>query len=63
MRNLAIAVGALLVLGGTVWALQGLNVGFAPQSFMTGNSRWVVYGIITVLAGLALGIYGLRTNG
>lgn len=62
MHKLATIFGALLVLGGTVWILQGFNVGFAPQSFMSGNSRWVAYGAITVLAGLGIGICGLRAN-
>ena len=62
MRTFATVLGALLVLGGTVWVLQGFNVGFAPQSFMSGNPRWVAYGSITVLAGVGLGIYGLRSS-
>lgn len=62
MRKFATIFGALLVLGGTVWILQGFNVGFAPRSFMSGNSRWVAYGGISVLAGLGLGFYGLRAN-
>ena len=60
MRNLALFFGILLVMGGIVWMLQGLNVGFAPRSFMTGNSRWVAYGGATVLVGLALGMFGRR---
>jgi len=62
MRKSAVIIGTLLVLGGTIWILQGLNVGFAPHSFMTGNSRWAFNGGATVLAVLALGIYGVRAN-
>ncbi len=62
MRKFTTFFGVLLVLAGTVWILQGFNVGFAPRSFMSGNSKWVAYGSITVLAGLGLGIYGLRAD-
>jgi hypothetical protein len=45
-------VGAFLLLFGTVWFLQGLNL--LPGSFMTGQIRWAVYGGIAVAAGVAL---------
>ncbi len=45
-------LGTLLVLFGTIWFLQGINV--LPGSFMTGQIRWAVYGGIAVIAGAAL---------
>jgi hypothetical protein len=45
-------LGALLVLFGAIWFLQGINV--LPGSFMTGQIRWAVYGGIAVVAGIAL---------
>jgi hypothetical protein len=45
-------VGAFLLLFGTVWFLQGLNL--LPGSFTTGQIRWAVYGGIAVAAGVAL---------
>ena len=45
-------VGSLLVLSGTVWFLQGINL--LPGSFMTGQLRWAVYGAIAVASGVAL---------
>ena len=45
-------LGALLVLMGAIWFLQGTNV--LPGSFMTGQIRWAVYGGIAVAAGVAL---------
>jgi hypothetical protein len=45
-------VGILLVLFGSIWFLQGINV--LPGSFMTGQIRWAVYGGIAVIAGIAL---------
>lgn len=45
-------VAGLLVLLGVVWILQGINV--LPGSFMTGQTRWAVYGGIAVAAGIVL---------
>jgi hypothetical protein len=45
-------LGALLVLMGAIWFLQGINV--LPGSFMTGQIRWAVYGGIAAAAGVAL---------
>jgi hypothetical protein len=45
-------VGVILVLIGGVWFLQGINV--LPGSFMTGQTRWAVYGGIAFAAGVAL---------
>jgi hypothetical protein len=45
-------LGALLVLFGAIWFLQGINI--LPGSFMTGQIRWVIYGGIAVAVGIAL---------
>jgi hypothetical protein len=45
-------LGALLVLSGSVWFLQGVNV--LPGSFMTGQPRWAIRGGIAVVGGIAL---------
>ncbi len=47
-------VGSLLAVGGAVWILQGLNVAFTPQSFMTGNRQWVIYGGLAMVLGLVI---------
>ena len=52
MRIATMILGALLVLAGCVWFLQGINV--IPGSFMTGQRRWVVYGALTAAAGVLL---------
>ena len=51
MRNLATVVGALVALGGLVWIAQGLNLPFAPRSFMTADRTWIIVGAIAVVAG------------
>ena len=52
MRITLNIVACLLVLSGATWFLQGINV--LPGSFMTGQTRWAVYGGIAVAAGIAL---------
>jgi hypothetical protein len=52
MRVALNILGVLLVLFGTIWFLQGINV--LPGSFMTGQIRWAVYGGIAVIVGLVV---------
>ena len=47
-------LGVLVVLGGLVWIAQGLNLPFAPRSFMTTDRTWVVIGAVAILAGAVL---------
>ena len=42
--------GALAVLMGTIWVLQGVSV--LPGSFMSGQIRWAVYGAIAIVLGV-----------
>ena len=44
--------GALLMLTGGVWFLQGINI--LPGSFMTGQTKWAVYGGLLLIAGIGL---------
>ena len=53
-------VGALLVLIGAIWFLQGINV--LPGSFMTGQTKWAVRGGIAFLAGIIV-LLVARTRG
>ena len=54
MRNVGFISGVVLILMGVVWALQGLNSQFVPQSFMTGSGTWIVIGGATIGAGAVL---------
>ena len=59
MKHLLLAgAGALLVLVGIVWTLQGLGV--IGGSVMSGVTLWAVIGPLVALAGLALVVVGLR---
>lgn len=52
MRIALNMVGILLLLMGATWLLQGINV--LPGSFMTGQTKWAVYGAISAVAGIGL---------
>ena len=51
MRIVLNIVGVLLVLFGSIWVLQGVNV--LPGSMMSGQMRWAVRGGVLVVAGIA----------
>ena len=61
MRILLSLIGLLCVLAGGIWILQG--VGILPGSFMTGQTRWTIYGCIAVVAGVTLFGYANRRRG
>lgn len=52
MRIILNIFGVLLVICGSVFFLQGINV--LPGSFMTGQMRWAVYGGIAIVAGVLI---------
>ena len=58
MRTLSIVIGAIAILAGAVWILQGTGV--LPGSFMTGQRMWLIIGIIVAIIGLALAYNGIR---
>lgn len=55
MRVVSSLLGLLLVAMGSVWMMQGLNVGPAAilQGFMVSDIRWTYYGAILALVGVA----------
>ena len=52
MRVILKVVGVLFLLIGCVWFLQGINI--LPGSFMTGQTKWAVYGGLLGVAGIGL---------
>jgi len=59
-RNTLIAVGAVLILVGAVWFLQGVDV--LGGSGMSGETLWAVVGPIVVLVGIGALVVGLRSR-
>jgi hypothetical protein len=52
MRWVLLVVGALMLVTGLVWTLQGLNV--LGGSAMSGNAVWAVIGPIVAVGGVVL---------
>jgi hypothetical protein len=59
MRIVRRIIGALVTLAGGVWFLQGINI--IPGSYMTGQTKWAIYGAVTVIVGLLL-MFGRTTR-
>ena len=60
VRPTLIVLGLLLVGAGLVWMAQGLNLPFAPRSFMTADRSWIVIGAATVMAGAVVVVRARR---
>lgn len=53
--RLGTVVAVAVALTGAVWLLQGLGVLTAGDSFMTGDPRWAVVGVVFIVGGVLLG--------
>ena len=60
MCVIVVVFGILIVLAGTVWALQG--VGVILGSFMSNNPTWIGIGAATAIIGVGLVAFGLRSH-
>jgi hypothetical protein len=58
MKIVLAIFGALLILTGIVWILQGVNI--LPGSFMTGQIQWAYAGVLAALIGGGLIWFALR---
>jgi peptidoglycan/LPS O-acetylase OafA/YrhL len=54
MRTLVIVLGVLMIGTGLVFIAQGLDLPFAPRSFMTADRAWILIGAVVGLAGAVL---------
>lgn len=61
MRIALNVAGVLFLLSGCVWILQGINV--LPGSFMTGQTKWAIYGTLAAIVGIGLLISANRRRG
>lgn len=60
MRTTAKVLGTILVIIGTIWILQGVNI--LPGSFMTGQTKWAINGCIAVVVGVVLFVWSRRAG-
>ena len=58
-RRVFSIVGAILALFGLIWFLQGANV--LPGSFMTGSQFWEMAGALTLIVGIMIIVYCLKS--
>ncbi|TYL53833.1 hypothetical protein [Agromyces mariniharenae] len=57
MNGFLIGLGALIIVVGGVWTLQG--VGVLSDSVMSGVALWAILGPIVALVGVALLVWGI----
>jgi hypothetical protein len=62
MKVTGIVVGALVLVMGLVWLLQGAGVLVTGSSPMEGDRLWVALGAITMLIGALVAWLGLRRS-
>ena len=53
MRIFSTIVGAILILLGGAWTLQGANI-LKGSAVMSGQSQWIWYGLGLVIVGLLI---------
>ncbi len=58
MRSTLIIIGVVAIVVGAIWTGQGM--GLIPGSFMTGDTKWLIIGLIVALVGVVLLVLGLR---
>jgi len=58
MKLVLTIAGAVMVLLGGIWILQGINI--LPGSFMTGQIQWAIYGAVLALAGVGVILWSRR---
>ncbi len=60
MRALFVGVGVIAILIGVVWVLQGTDV--LMGSVMSGSTFWLGMGVLLLIVGAALSVFGARSR-
>lgn len=60
MKTTLNILGALMLLFGGVWFLQGINV--IHQGFMAGQTKWEINGCILFVVGVVVLVFANRTR-
>lgn len=58
MKTILKTVGVLVILGGVVFFLQGINI--LPGSYMTGDRQWAINGGVMTIIGIGLMFWANR---
>lgn len=59
MRTILLVFGAIAILVGAVWVLQGSNI--LTGSAMSGSSLWLALGAVLLVVGVVLAAFGVRS--
>ena len=57
------AAGAIAILAGGTFTLQGLGLIGPPSSFMVGDRSWIAYGLAIAAIGIAAAYLGFAIRG
>jgi hypothetical protein len=60
MKSVLNVVGVVLILAGSVFFLQGINI--LPGSFMTGQIQWAINGAVSIVIGIGLIVWAGRSK-
>ncbi len=60
MKAASVMGGLLLTIMGLVWTLQGLCSAYVPTSLMTNAPQWILTGLVTAAAGVAVVVKTIR---
>ena len=55
MAKVFTVIGVIMVALGGLWVLQRL--GYVGGSFMTGQTKWAIYGALLIVVGIALAVW------
>lgn len=58
MKLILQSVAVVLILGGAVFFLQGINI--LPGSYMTGDPQWAINGSVMIVIGAAIFYFANR---
>ena len=57
-RSTLTTVAVIVIVVGAIWIGQG--AGLIPGSFMTGDQKWLIIGIVLAVVGIVMLVVGLR---
>ena len=60
MKTILKIVGVLVILGGAIFFLQGINI--LPGSYMTGDRQWAINGGVMTIIGIGLMFWANRSK-
>lgn len=59
LSGLSFFFGALLLISGLIFTLQGLGIVGPSSSFMYNSSAWIMYGLLILIVGAIVSFAGL----